>query len=96
MEKCEEVGKRNFAAQNLALAWKWSNLKKTGELSGGQPAHQIWLVLKVKMTGKTPEVRSDKRKPREDTQNHRYHRYNGYHRYHGYHGWAKVSEPFSH
>ena len=40
------------------------------------------------MTGETPEVRSDKRKPREDRQNHRYHRYNryhGYHRYHKYH-----------
>ena len=27
----------------------------------------------IKMTGETPEVRSDKRKPREDRQNHRYH-----------------------
>ena len=26
------------------------------------------------MTGETPEVRSDKRKPREDRENHRYHR----------------------
>ena len=33
----------------------------------------------AKMTGETPEVLSDKRKPREDRQNHRYHRYNGYH-----------------
>ena len=29
----------------------------------------------LKMTGETPEVRSDKRKPREDRQNQRYHRY---------------------
>ena len=29
------------------------------------------------MTGETPEVRSDKKKPREDRQNHRYH---GFHR----------------
>ena len=40
------------------------------------------------MTGETPEVRSDQRKPREDRQNqiyHRYHRYIGYHIYVGYH-----------
>ena len=33
-----------------------------------------------KMTGETPEVRSNKRKPREVRQNHRYH---GFHRYKG-------------
>ena len=31
------------------------------------------------MTGENPEVRSDKRKPREDRQNYRYHRYDGSH-----------------
>ena len=35
----------------------------------------IW--AQIKMTGETPEVRSDKRKPREDRQNHRYQRYHG-------------------
>ena len=30
------------------------------------------------MTRETPEVRSDKRKPRENRQNHRYHRKNTY------------------
>ena len=39
----------------------------------------------VKMTGETPEERSNKRKPREDRQNHRYHRYHGSYRYHGSH-----------
>ena len=39
-----------------------------------------WLC--EKMTRKTLEVCSKKRKPREDRQNHRYHRY---HQYHGYH-----------
>ena len=37
------------------------------------------------MTGETPEVRFDKRKPREDRQNHRCHRYHGSYRYHGCH-----------
>ena len=32
------------------------------------------VMLELKMTGETPEVRSDKRKPREDRQNQRYHR----------------------
>ena len=36
------------------------------------------LNTEKKMTGETPEVRSNKRKPREDRQNHRYH---GSHRY---------------
>ena len=37
------------------------------------------------MTGETTAVRSDKKKPREDIQNHRYHRYHRYQRYHRYH-----------
>ena len=36
----------------------------------------------LKMTGETPEVHSNKKKPKEDRQNHRYHRYC---RYHGSH-----------
>ena len=48
--------------------------------------YKIWrFPPNTKMTGETPEVRSDKRKPREDRQNHRYHRYYGYHKYHGSH-----------
>ena len=54
------------------------------------PGEQAWKLLKIhnfklesfhtlKMTGETPEVGSDKRKPREDRQNHRYHRYHGSH-----------------
>ena len=55
-----------------------------------KPVDDKW--VEVKMTVETPEVRSDKWKPREDRQNHRYHRsyrYHGYHRYRGshrYHG----------
>ena len=33
-----------------------------------------------KMTGETPRVRSDKKKPREDRQIDRYHKYHGSHR----------------
>ena len=40
---------------------------------------------KIKMTGETQELRSDKRKPREDRQNNRYHRYHGSYRYDGSH-----------
>ena len=47
----------------------------------GLPWRQIWTSPSQKMIGETPEVGSDKRKPREDRQNHRY-RYNRYHRYH--------------
>ena len=43
----------------------------------------------MKMTGETPEVRSNKRKPREDTKNHRY---LGSHRYHGSHKERKKKE----
>ena len=46
----------------------------------------------VKMTGETMEVRSDKRKPREDRRNHRYH---GYHRYRGSHRYlTEVTPPW--
>ena len=33
---------------------------------------QLNIKLNTEMTGETPEVGSDKRKPREDRQNHRY------------------------
>ena len=38
-------------------------------------AQKIAPIFNVKMTGKTPEVRSDERKPGEDRQNNRYLRY---------------------
>ena len=46
---------------------------------------RFYMTSYVKMTGENPEVRSDKRKPREDGQNHRYHRYHRYQRYHIFH-----------
>ena len=39
-----------------------------------------WGERELKITGETPEIRSDKRKPREDRQNHISHRYHGSHR----------------
>ena len=42
-----------------------------------------WANTITKMTGETPDIRSDQRKPIEDGQNHRYHRYHGSHRFHG-------------
>ena len=63
-----------------------------GFLNAGLVSH-IWVLKKykltttTKMTGETPEVRFDKRKPREDRKNHRYHgycRYYVFNRQHGY------------
>ena len=51
--------------------------------------HPCWIGHALKMTRETPEVRSDKRKLIEDTQNRRYHRYRRYNRK-NYSYWPKL------